>query len=554
MGYDCTLHLIDERAIRDEFVPKLLGRSNKKTPLDRVVQNSSELWTTARRSLEVDDPNEAAASVCQLAVMFSACSLPHQYERGFALSLWRDQEKDIAVEYPYEFGFSPEPLFSDIVECYPRLHNHFPTWFIGNYSTGVYIPSNQVPLVLSWIEERIAPMAKGDRRQFKGLLGILRAAADQHLAYWEATDLAVPMANEFPGDPNLMMARYLGNEPGGPARQLEQAQPGAHVATLWSRVIDGWLTSTDYRPFETNFWDLSVWPPRLAYRLPEFASALSRSRDGRWLLCSETNPHGETRTFRPRVYSDLGKQPDGEHPAFVDGVHVRTHEVGFVGNRLLVFRDPVHNAKAGDSLPPPLWFDGTSWNPAPGIPDAIAKPSDTPQLIRRPAVGVAQLHDGGDVVVWNGEGYELRGDRFEHTFAMEAQTSSIGWTSVPAGKDGFFYLSDRCLFEVHRHGRPISHAPKWTNIMRVSPGPTGSLILREGNNKDGDVAKLYFPTDGTFVHIEPEMFDDREYSFVHWSPSSDRFIVLCGRFLAVPTSAILSLPRFRASTRRKVKG
>jgi hypothetical protein len=43
MGYDCTFHLVDERAIRAEFVPKLLGRTRKKTPLEKVLKNAADL-------------------------------------------------------------------------------------------------------------------------------------------------------------------------------------------------------------------------------------------------------------------------------------------------------------------------------------------------------------------------------------------------------------------------------------------------------------------------------------------------------------------------------
>src|SRR5262249_61217306 len=51
MGFDCTFHVVDEQAIREEFVPKLLGRSRKKTPLDRVMDNAADLWAQVRRAL-----------------------------------------------------------------------------------------------------------------------------------------------------------------------------------------------------------------------------------------------------------------------------------------------------------------------------------------------------------------------------------------------------------------------------------------------------------------------------------------------------------------------
>jgi hypothetical protein len=68
------------------------------------------------------------------------------------------------------------------------------------------------------------------------------------------------------------------------------------------------------------------------------------------------------------------------------------------------------------------------------------------------------------------------------------------------------------------------------------------------------VAKLYFPADGTFIHLEPELFDDKDYSFVWWSEASDRLVVRAGKFLAVRTATVLALPRYRASTGRQVKG
>jgi hypothetical protein len=177
-----------------------------------------------------------------------------------------------------------------------------------------------------------------------------------------------------------------------------------------------------------------------------------------------------------------------------------------------------------------------------------------PHSVEDPVVGVVLLAGGGDVVVWDGDGYELRGKRFEKTFSMEARSSAIDWTYAPAGPDGFFYLSDRRLFEVHRHGQGMAHARRWTNIMSVLPGPAGGILLKEGENKDGDVAKLYFPADGTFIHIEPELFDDKDYPFIYWSPTADCFTVLAGQFLAIPTAAVLSLPRYRVSTGRLVKG
>jgi hypothetical protein len=168
-------------------------------------------------------------------------------------------------------------------------------------------------------------------------------------------------------------------------------------------------------------------------------------------------------------------------------------------------------------------------------------------------VAAVHLPDGGEVVIWNGDGYELHGKQFEKTFSMEAKRPERQWTCAASGADGFFYLSSRQLFEVHRRSKTKAHVDGWQNIMYVRPGPAGGLLLKEGDNKDGDIGKLYFPTDGTFIHIEPRLFDDKNYAFMFWSEKADRIIVACNKFLAVRTAVVLSLPRYHVSTGKKVK-
>jgi hypothetical protein len=55
---------------------------------------------------------------------------------------------------------------------------------------------------------------------------------------------------------------------------------------------------------------------------------------------------------------------------------------------------------------------------------------------------------------------------------------------------------------VERGGTPSPHVPRWGNIVWMGRGPAESLLLMEGSNKDGDVAKLYFPAEGTVIHVQ----------------------------------------------------
>ena len=66
--------------------------------------------------------------------------------------------------------------------------------------------------------------------------------------------------------------------------------------------------------------------------------------------------------------------------------------------------------------------------------------------------------------------------------------------------------------------------------MAALPGPAGGLLLREGGNPDGDIGKLYFPAEKTFIHIEPELLGDQDlYDFLCWSQGANRIIASDGR-------------------------
>jgi hypothetical protein len=563
MGFDCTFHVIDEQAIRDRFVPKLLERADEETELDRVMEESESLWEQARSALNGQNPEEpeeeaspesAASLVSQLAVMFNACSLPYHYERGLAFSLWDRLDLDGAGEFPESFAFDPEPLFNEVVKEYPALRGQFNRWFTGNYSTGVYVPASHVPEVLAWLEAKVQAFAKGDRRIFKGLQAILRTAAARRLGFWEATDLAVPMTGTVPGDRNLMTADYLHNLKGSPAPYVERAPVEGEVSAHDWSIANGSLITADQEKWRTSCWDLTTWPPRQVHVVNEFAPYRARLRDGQWLFFSSANAKEKPRVFRPRLLgTDWSWQtmPSVE----IDGTERSVSLGGFVCDKFIVFRPVDRHAGGSQSalLAPPVMLDRATWIPCPGLTAVEGRPSALAGFIEDPVCAVAYLADGNDLLLWDGDGYEWHNGKFELTFPMAARKREWQWTGLPAGVDGLFFLAERRLFEAHRGQPPVAHAPNWTNIMYLFPGPRGSIIVREGNNQDGDVAKLYFPQEGSFIHIEPELFDDNKYSFVYWTQPSDRFLVQYGKeWLSIPTNIVLDQPRFRADTGERI--
>jgi hypothetical protein len=554
MGYDCTFHLVDERAIREEFVPKLLGRSRKQTPLDKVHEDAANLWATVRKALEggVDDEGEeiddedAASLVCQLACIYSACSLPHHYERGLAFSLFPTEE--IETEFPPKFVFSPEPLFAEVVRQYPRLKGKFPEWFTGNYSTGVYVPAEKVRAVREWLETQLESLTKGQRRAYRGLVAMLRAAEEKKFAFWEATDLAVPIAGQVPGDPELMTADYLRNTPGGmPA--AEKMKLPAH-----GDRVGGWgdLHILSYaHPDTTLLLDLSQWPPRHHVRKQEFAWNADRDRDGRWLLVSRAGPGDHLNPVRGRVFADPRKEPELILSVEENGTEVQVNDGFLVGGRVVLVPD-ISGHKVGTVVQ--AWMqEGEHMRPAPGL---------LPHKVRKGRIGtewivrdIARLADGREVLVWDGEGYEWDGSRFQQTFPLSLTDPYDNLSAIPAGDDGFFFITERKLFEVHRGQKAVRHCPEWNNVMAAMPGPAGGLLLKEGDNPDGDIGKLYFPADGTFIHIEPELLGDQDlYNFLCWSQGENSIVASDGYNLyAVPVETVLALPRHDVRTGKKKK-
>jgi len=189
MGFDCTLHVVDEVLIRNEFVPRLLGRKGCISPFDSRP-DSIEIWERVRDALnkkifngEICSSKTAAKLVSQFAVVYCASILPYHYERGFCISL-RDYYFTEALK---KCRGNTEELFDELLTVYPELKHEFPQEqeIEENYCTGIYIPAHDVPKFLK--------LAKIDYELYRGLWLILKYAEQNGLAYWEATDLPLEM-------------------------------------------------------------------------------------------------------------------------------------------------------------------------------------------------------------------------------------------------------------------------------------------------------------------------------------------------------------------------
>jgi hypothetical protein len=429
MGFDCTLHVVDEHLIRKHFVPKLLGRSQEDSAFDRR-QNAAALWREARAFLSdsavetaTDATLERAANhVCQLAVTFCSAQLPYHYEREFCLSLWPEGE------LPRRFVGDPELLFEEIVSFHPKLKGKFPQELTGNGSTGIFVPVEFVHELLGWVQRFVRRSPKEERQMFRGLILVLKEAARRKLSYWEGSEL--PLSWEIIRPPEDQ------RRPG-----LEELKaPGGSWLSL---VGNGGYTAVfDTGNSRIAFVDLSVWPAGFTVVNGHTVSA-ARSHSGRWVTATserEKAPH----YFRA-VIKDNPKDEGTVLPA--PGLRqLGIWWANWLGDRVVAVA-PSESIRGPDGfnlgwpheLPAiPLIEHGHGLVPIETLP---------PATVRYPRWDVVRLNDGNDLFLWLGDGYELRNGRLELTFPLEPKASGpgVGW-----GTDGFYYIADGQLYSVRR--------------------------------------------------------------------------------------------------------
>ena len=561
MGYDCTLHAVDEKEISRKLVPALVSGT---PPKNAFSGEDEELWEQTMKSLAEDSPSDAASIVCQLALIFASQSHPYHYERGFALSLWPRQPDGLNATFPEELTDSPRLLFADLLEKYPRLE--FPADFSGNWSTGTFIPAKKVPKAFKWIEARVKQYAEGDQRLFRGLLLVLQHCAEHKLAYWEATDLPVPMATMSP--------------PADEKRRGERAfkwpddygfEPMCRRGNLF--VCQDCLGAGSEEA-KTALADFSTWPPSVQW-LPEYAVDAAFSPSGKFVTVA-ADPGEYLYTVRLR---SSPADANFEVLALPDSGSVgRTgyYSCAFLGEQV------VANLWYERKKTPkryPLFQEGSQLLEDKGFRPAKDLHKSSYDIRRSEdeslRVFVAGTGDGTEVLIWGEHGHELASgnqpaepktfklpgfvsrlfgksettepSRFKKTFDLVETVTGWDWSSVPAGPDGFFYIGNRLLYEVHRGAASIQHLPKLTNVMIVRPGPDGSLFLKEGDSKAGDWGKLYWPESKEMIRLKPDLLpemDPDRLRDLFWLEDKRRLLAFFDEEVwFVPWEEIEKLPR-----------
>ncbi len=545
MGYDCTLHVIDEARIRNAFVPILLGSQPPEELPGRSPDETAQFWREVRRALNEDTPESAAKGMCQAAVVYSAALLPYHYERGVAFSLWPDIPECGGTRFPQKLRASPESMFEALVAAHPRLRGQFPLEFEGNGETGVYVPSDKVGDVLAWVLRQVKKIPKYEQQYFRGLIEILKRCVEGGYGYWEGTDLP------------LEAKRIEVEQPARPRWQHSPFPFDGRAEYRGGRGTLAFFPNTIGHPqkCQTTVADFSTWPPKFTV-VNEYARSAVVSRGGRWLLVSMMD---DTYEYRVRL-REPGSPPNECRTLHLEGPKAaqRIESAGFLGEQVVAFRDDEAGRQGIRRVP--LLQECNALVEAEGFEPIDESKQDIRDRIGC-SFGVVPLGDGSDVLCWKGRGYERRDGKFVSTFRFSDLYAFWGNGTVPVGDDGFFYTGygkQSPLLEIHRNDAdPRRHLPILDHVMSVGAGPPGSLLCRAGHNKKGYLAVLYWPGEDAFIPIEEELFpeeDPDEFTSYLWMDNLGLMLAGTGRRLwAVPAEAVLNLPRKHAGTGRRIR-
>jgi hypothetical protein len=250
----------------------------------------------------------------------------------------------------------------------------------------------------------------------------------------------------------------------------------------------------------TGFVDLTQWPPAPVANYAEYAISFDVLPDGRVVVCSMLP--GPKIEYSVRIHpADWPMNPTSgpfeEHP-LPGGLTLA--EVYAVSGRVVAF-DTLLEKRNPAATHCAYLLDRGGFIPAPGLKPVTSFGADSYGHQIHPN-GKVTLASGEEILVWDGDGYEWTGTRFERRWELGAAGRvAHGWTSVAWGADGFFYLSERGVMYARRGHAPVGVLPDAGVPFFLSPGPADSVIVCLVRDRKRHVARVWFPAEGTYAPL-----------------------------------------------------
>ena len=508
MGWDCTLHVVDDTSLA-RFAARFLRGLHRDAAFDQTYDGDDLIAKV--KQLIADDPATGARAFGELALLYVSTETPHLYCRDFALSLW--DERRLGATLPPKWLTSLETRLPDIVAAYPKIAGLVPTHFDQNFCVGPFVAARDVPALLAYVESVLEAMPPRDALAYRPLLDILTVAAARNLAYWEGTDIDVvqthaewlpqrsspvivepnPFASPLARPCAIARSRMLVSEHFAlhevdtstfPPSVLthEDMQVNAAAFTPWGTEFVRMATDRTVRPFKFSYFEL---PDRTPLDIdPPYAIGLARTAKDCLLLFPQPTTSERT-NVRPMVmYSDHRLEPL-QVPDPVEAQRVECEAIAFANGEMLVLWDAV--VYRWDGLGAPVLLG-----------DTLDAPDDVSAAIA--------LADG----------------------------SIVG---------GF----GRKLIRVQRDGNPTVVLPL-DNVMALTRGPEDVVVIIEGENPEADAFKLWWPASNEVTHVAHGVLglDDRPM-FIYYDPEAELLVAARpGTWHAIPWSELAALRRVSA--------
>lgn len=498
MGWDCTLHVVDDTSLA-RFAARFLRGLHRKAAFDREFDGDALIANV--KQLIAEDPDTGARALGELALLYVATETPHLPCRDFALSLW---DPAVLGELPVQLLSSVETRIPDIIAAYPKLAGLVPVKFDRPVCVGPYVPARNVPALLAHVEKALA--ARTDAIRYRPLLDILRTAAAHNLAYWEGTDIEVSSARRdwLPVHPTTVIVHP--NPIASPTARLcaldgarmlvadhfalheletttfpptvfthEDMQVNAAAFTPWGTTFVRMATDRTARPFKFGYFEL---PDRTPLPIePPFAIGSARCAGERLLLFPQPTTT-ERSNVRPQILHADHRLEPMLVPEPVETKRVECDAIPFSDREWLVLWDAV--AYRWDGVAPPVLLGVTL---------------DAPEEL------CSVTQSDGTIVAG-----------FGHT-----------------------------LQRIDREGTVTPVLPL-TNVRLLARGPDDTLIIG-----DGDALLVYWPATREVTPISNELLGLAEPAmFAYYDPRARLLVAArAGAWHAVPWDEISQLARSR---------
>jgi hypothetical protein len=275
--------------------------------------------------------------------------------------------------------------------------------------------------------------------------------------------------------------------------KLEKVKLPAPFGDLWqtTHAVGSLIVLGNMDPPITGIVDIASWPPKVTIERDVYPFSIS-SRGTRWLAVG----HGKAGQYRAWLFD--GKKRIADLPPFTDKCHQGLKRGTPFGDGAVVWGQggeyPIE-VPARERIA--RWWDGKKYHPLPEL--KLGKDGDADFIQLETVV----LGNGSELLVFNGNAYERKGARFVKVLALGID-DFYDWSHVLAGDDGLIYKNDRDVYEAHLGGKPKARV-RDLNIMDFGPGPGGSIVCKQGDNKTRDTGLLWFPADDRRVRIKRDL-------------------------------------------------